>query len=156
MSQNREPKKYEPGPFKSVENGLMGGLARVGIIPHTSLLTVTGRTSGVPRSTPVTIVELDGRRWLVAPYGPVNWVLNARAAGEVQIVRGSSSRSYVVREVGADEAGPVLQRYVEIASAARDYFAAQRGDPAEAFAAEANAHPVFELVPRETSERVGR
>ncbi len=33
-----------------------------------------------PRTNPVTVVEHDGRRWLVAPYGPVSWVHNARAA----------------------------------------------------------------------------
>jgi deazaflavin-dependent oxidoreductase (nitroreductase family) len=148
MSEFGARKTYEPGRFKAVENAMTSVLARVGVIPQTYLLTVVGRKSGVPRSNPVTLVELDGRRWLVAPYGPVDWVRNARVAGEVRVSRGRRSRSFAIREVEADEAAPVLRRYVEVASVARPYFAAQRGDPAPAFAAEATAHPVFELLPR--------
>ncbi len=44
------------------------------------LPTVPGRKSGVPRTTPVALGERDGRRWLVSPYGEVDWVRNLRAA----------------------------------------------------------------------------
>ena len=54
------------------------------------LLTVPGRRSGRPRSTPVTLVEEDGQRWLVAS-GPAGWVTNARAAGQVELSRGRRS-----------------------------------------------------------------
>lgn len=131
----------------------MCAVTRAGFIPHTYLLTTTGRTSGEPRSNPVTVVEVGGSRWLVAPYGPVNWVRNARAAGEVRISRRGSSGTFAVREVDdPDEAAPVLRRYVEVASATREYFAARMGDPLPTFAVEAAAHPVFELIPRETPE----
>jgi hypothetical protein len=54
----------------------------VGLGPgRTSLLTVRGRRSGRLYATPMTLVVEDGRRWLVAPYGAVNWVRNARDAG---------------------------------------------------------------------------
>lgn len=46
-----------------------------------SLLTVRGRTSGQPRTTPVAIVAQDDTRYLFAPYGVVDWVRNLRAAG---------------------------------------------------------------------------
>ena len=49
------------------------------------LLTVRGRKSGLPRTTPVNLIEYQGRRWLVAPYGEVAWVRNVRAAGEVEL-----------------------------------------------------------------------
>ena len=48
------------------------------------LLTVRGRKSGLPRTTPVNLIEYQGRRWLVAPYREVAWVRNVRAAGEVE------------------------------------------------------------------------
>jgi hypothetical protein len=41
-------------------------------------------------------MELEGRRWLVAAYGPGNWVRNARAAGEVTLSRGRRSQTYRV------------------------------------------------------------
>jgi deazaflavin-dependent oxidoreductase (nitroreductase family) len=45
-----------------------------------ALLTVRGRKSGVPRTTGVTVVEIDGKRWLIGMFGDVNWVCNLRAA----------------------------------------------------------------------------
>jgi len=63
------------------------------------LLTTQGRTTGRPRSNPVVPVEHGGRRWLVAPYGLVSWVHNARAAGRVSLTRRRDTRDYTIREV---------------------------------------------------------
>src|SRR5215510_8105131 len=53
------------------------------------LLTVQGRKSGLPRTTPVTVIENAGRRGLISPFGEVNWVRNLRTAGYATItVRG--------------------------------------------------------------------
>jgi deazaflavin-dependent oxidoreductase (nitroreductase family) len=49
------------------------------------MLTVRGRTSGEPRSTPLAIIEVDGRRWVWSPWGNVHWVQNLRAAGQATI-----------------------------------------------------------------------
>ena len=49
------------------------------------LVTVRGRRSGLPRSTPIAIIEASGRRWIWAPWGDVQWVRNLRAAGEATI-----------------------------------------------------------------------
>jgi hypothetical protein len=91
-------------------------------------------------------VDYDGKRWLVATYGAVAWVHNARAAGRVRLQYGRATREYATREVSADEAGPVLKRYVAIATKARAQFEATPDSPVEDFAAEADRHPVFELV----------
>jgi len=45
------------------------------------LLTVKGRRSGLPRTTPVTICEYGGRRGFISPFGETNWARNLRAAG---------------------------------------------------------------------------
>jgi deazaflavin-dependent oxidoreductase (nitroreductase family) len=118
-----------------------------GLVPSTYLLTTTGRKTGKQLTHPVTVVDHDGRRWLVAPYGPVSWVQNARAAGRVRLGRRGQTGNYVVGEVDAAEAGPVLKRYVEVATATRPYFQATRHSPVETFVAEAAGHPVFELIP---------
>ena len=53
------------------------------------LITIRGRNSGLPRTTPVAIIDVDGRRWVWAPWGDVQWVRNLRAAGMATItVRG--------------------------------------------------------------------
>jgi deazaflavin-dependent oxidoreductase (nitroreductase family) len=49
------------------------------------LITVRGRTSGLPRTTPVAIIAVSGRRWIWAPWGEVHWVQNLRAAGRATI-----------------------------------------------------------------------
>ena len=49
------------------------------------ILTVPGRKSGRPRSTPVAIIAVAGRRWIWAPFGEVQWVRNLRAAGRATI-----------------------------------------------------------------------
>lgn len=49
------------------------------------LITIRGRKSGLPRTTPVAIIEVSGRRWVWAPWGEVQWVRNLRAAGRATI-----------------------------------------------------------------------
>ena len=125
----------------------MSGLVRIGLVPRSCLLTTRGRKTGRPRTNPVVPVEHGERRWLVAPYGPVSWVHNARATGQVSLTRRRDTRDYAIREVLPEEAGPVLKRYLRIAPATRRYFQAAKDSPVEDFVAEAGRHPVFELTP---------
>jgi deazaflavin-dependent oxidoreductase (nitroreductase family) len=139
--------QYRPGRGRRVENTIMSALVRAGLVPRSHLLTTRGRKSGLPRTNPVVPVEHGGRRWLVAPYGPVSWVHNARAAGRVSLTRRRDTRHYTIREASPDQAGPVLKRYARLAPSARPYFQATMDSPVEAFTAEADRHPVFELTP---------
>src|SRR5712692_3427259 len=50
-----------------------------------ALLTVRGRTSGLDRTTPVAVVAIGGRRWVIGTFGEVNWVRNLRAAREATL-----------------------------------------------------------------------
>ena len=140
-------RQYRPSRGRRVGDAIMSVFVRAGVVPSTYLLTTRGRKTGRPLTHPVTMVEHDGRRWLVAPYGPVSWVHNARTAGRVSVGRRGDRRSYAIREVPAAEAGPVLKRYVGIATATRPYFQADKDSPVEDFVAEADHHPVFELTP---------
>ena len=66
-----------------------------------ALITIRGRKSGLPRTTPLAIIEVAGRRWIWAPWGDVQWVRNLRAAGRATItVRGRTE------EVTATELDP--------------------------------------------------
>ena len=63
---------------------IIKSLLRAGIpLGPMILLTVRGRTTGEPRTTPVDLLERGDRRWLVATHGGANsnWVRNLRAAG---------------------------------------------------------------------------
>ena len=121
------------------------GLARLGLGPA-SLLTTTGRRTGRLWRTPVIPVRQGDHWWLVAPYGDVSWVLNARVAGQVGLRHGRHAGAYTIREVAAAEAGPILKQYVAVASATRPYFRADPAAPVSEFVAEATRHPVFELT----------
>jgi deazaflavin-dependent oxidoreductase (nitroreductase family) len=126
-------------------NALVSLFARAGIGPI-QLLTTRDRGTGEPHITPVVPVDQGGKRWLVAPYGTVGWVRNAREEGRVQLRYGRATHDYVVREVEADEAGPVLKRYVAVATKTGAQFRATTDSPVADFTAEADRHPVFELV----------
>lgn len=156
MNTERAVKQYQPGRWRRLENVVMSILVRSGVVPSSYLLTTKGRKTGRLRSNPVTIVEHAGRRWLVAPYGPVSWVRNARAAGHVSLTRRLTTDYYVIREASATEAGLVLRRYLAVATATRDYFDADKDDPVERFVAEADRHPVFELIPLDRRLRRSR
>ena len=137
----RPARQYRPGRGRHVENTVMSALTRAGLVPRSYLLTTRGRKTGQPRTSPVVPVEHGGRRWLVAPYGPVSWVHNARAAGRVSLTRRRDTRHYTIREVSPDQAGPVLKRYARLAPSARPYFQATKDSPVEDFVAEADRHP---------------
>jgi deazaflavin-dependent oxidoreductase (nitroreductase family) len=132
---------------RKLVNAVVRPLVRIGLGGrHTYLLTVAGRRSGRLYSTPVTLGELDGERFLVSPYGETAWVLNARAAGEVELRRTGRSERFRVSELPAAEAAPVLRAYLRKAPVTRPFFDVSAGSPLEAFAAEAGRHPVFRLT----------
>ena len=137
---------YRLGLGRRAANRLVRLLLRLGLMPGpTYLLTVPGRRTGRPMSTPVTLVEDGGERWLVAPYGDVGWVRNARAAGEVTLSRSGRSETLPIRELSPADAAPVLQRYVTRVPITRPYFDARPDSSLAAFETESPRHPVFVL-----------
>jgi deazaflavin-dependent oxidoreductase (nitroreductase family) len=64
-------------------------LARGMPMGFNGLLIVPGRNTGVPRTTPLAIIQDGDRRWVWSPWGEVQWVRNLRAAGRATVrVRG--------------------------------------------------------------------
>ncbi|HET7077133.1 MAG TPA: nitroreductase family deazaflavin-dependent oxidoreductase [Chloroflexia bacterium] len=76
------PPRWVFSVFNPIVKFLLG--AGVPLGPN-GILTVPGRKSGRPRSTPVAIIAVAGRRWIWAPFGEVQWVRNLRAAGGATI-----------------------------------------------------------------------
>lgn len=133
-------------------NGVISRVLRIGLpMGPMALLTVRGRKTGLPRSTPVALAR-DGTEWtLVAAYGRVDWVNNLQASGEATItMRGRKVRvvstelplveaALVLRE-SVGSAGPLTMRVVG------PYFDAGPGSSLEAWQHEAMNHPVFRLT----------
>ncbi len=89
---------YRLGPARRAINVAMASMLKIGIGPKSSyLMTTTGRKTGQPRTTPVILVEADGQRWLVSPYGQVSWVHNVRAVPEVSLRRGRTTQRLYAR-----------------------------------------------------------
>ena len=142
------PTSYRRSPARRALNALVRPLARLGLTgPRTHLLTVRGRRSGRPWSTPVSLVEVAGRRYLVAPYGERNWVKNARVARRVELRRGRRRAAHALVEVSGDERVVVLRRYYATTPVTRSFFDVSAGDDDDAWHAEAPRHPVFRLLP---------
>ena len=64
-----------------------------------ALVTIRGRKSGRPRTTPLAIIEVAGRRWVWAPWGDVQWVRNLRAAGRATISVGRRQEAVTATEL---------------------------------------------------------
>jgi len=75
------------------------------------LLTVAGRSTGIPRTTPVAPIQLDGDRYLVQAYPNAEWVENARAAGRGVLARGRKSRIVNLIEVPEPQRQPMLRAF---------------------------------------------
>ncbi len=129
-------------------NRLVKVYVRLGLPPRKyHLLTVRGRNSGRMHTTPVSVMEVNGDRWLVCPYGERQWVKNARAAGEVSLTRGRRTESFRVEEErDPAKSAPVLMRYVREEPITRKFFGVSPDSPMEDFVREAPRHTVFRLA----------
>ena len=142
-------KTYRTTRSARAANAALGFLVRRGLGPgFMRLLTVPGRRTGLPRSTPVVPVRNDRGQWLVAPFGEVGWVRNVRAAGQVTLRRGRVGEELAATELEPREAVPVLREYLAMRPAGKyvqDYFDVTPDADDGAIAAEAPRHPVFSL-----------
>jgi deazaflavin-dependent oxidoreductase (nitroreductase family) len=80
---------------------------------HSVVLTVPGRKSGRPRSTPVTPMHVDGRRYVVATFPGADWVANVRATDSVTLTDGRHTEDNRMIELEPEEAALVLRFFGE-------------------------------------------
>lgn len=99
---------------EKVFNPLVRWLARHGIsLMGSRELRIVGRKSGLVRSNVVNILEMDGRRYLVAPRGTTEWVRNLRAAGGLGELRlGRRVEAFEAVELTDADKLPVLREYL--------------------------------------------
>jgi deazaflavin-dependent oxidoreductase (nitroreductase family) len=128
-------------------NSIVTGLIRLGVpVGSMALLTVPGRKTGQPRSTPIAILEYEGKSYVITPYGAVNWVRNLRAAGRATLRRRGRTDAIVAVELAATDAAPILQHAISrMPSFLRPYFDVTPSSSLEDFEREAASHPTFRL-----------
>jgi len=142
-------KTHRIGPGFRIANAVMTALLRRGVKAGSNvLLTVPGRKSGQPRTTPVTILEWNGERYLQSPFGDVDWVRNLRAAGRATLTRGRRTEPVAAVEVSPAEAAQVYKATIASYPALiKGYFDVTPESPLADFEREAALrHPMFRLV----------
>ena len=142
------PAFREPTPLEKFFNRTFGFLVGLGLGPaHIHLLEVRGRKSGKLYRTPVDLLQLNGKQYLVAPRGRTQWVRNAEAAGEITLKRGSSRQRSRLRPIPDTEKPPILKAYLDnFRREVQRYFSVPAGSRAEDFASIAPNYPAFELL----------
>ncbi len=139
-----------PGWFtRNVFNQLVAFLTRNGVsLQGSRVLAVKGRSSGQWRTTPVNLLEHEGRRYLVAPRGVAQWVRNLRAAGTGELRLGRRSEPFRGRELTDEEKLPVLRSYLKKWKWEVGVFFEGTGPDSsdEQLRAIAPKHPAFEVV----------
>ncbi len=154
MSQGGSASGRDHAPFfVPLLNPIVRRLMRAGVpLGPNALLSVRGRKTGQLHTTPIAVVEIDGRRWVQSPYGEVNWVRNLRASGEAIVTIGRRQEPVtavaLTPEQGAaffqDVLGPYIRRLLIGPWLIRILGAGEiLTDPVGA----AQRHPVFELHP---------
>ncbi|MFJ3442386.1 nitroreductase family deazaflavin-dependent oxidoreductase [Streptomyces sp. NPDC086081] len=141
----------KPGWFtRNVLNRLVAWLTRRGVsVWGSRILAVRGRKSGQWRTTPVNVLTLDGRRYLVAPRGHVQWTHNMRAAGGGELHLGKNVDPFTATEVPDADKAPILRAYLERWKAEVGVFfdGVGPGSPEAELRRIAPDHPVFEITP---------
>lgn len=149
MSHTADPTKTSR--MLAVSNAAVGGAARLGLAPrYCHELLVAGRVSGKVTGRPVNVLDVDGRRYLVAPRGETQWVRNVRAAGAADLRR--SRRVEHIAPIECDDVvKPALLReylrrwHSQVAAFVGDLTAESTDDELRAAAPR---FPVFEIVAR--------
>ena len=138
----------EPSSSEKFLNRVFGFLIGLGIGPaYVYLLQVRGRKSGKLYSTPVNLMEVRGKRYMVAPRGRTQWVRNAEASGEVMFKKGSTRLRFQLRPLADTEKPEILKAYLETYQReVQRFFPVPAGSPVEAFAGLTTSYPAFELT----------
>jgi deazaflavin-dependent oxidoreductase (nitroreductase family) len=94
-------------------NKVFLAMQRIGLgMKDLPVLTVPGRKSGKPRSTPLSVLEHEGQRYLLEGFPGADWARNVRAAdGRATLATGKRREQVRLVELDAQEALPVLRAW---------------------------------------------
>jgi hypothetical protein len=128
-------------------NRIIVAVNRIGISFGTwYILSIRGRKTGKLRSTPVSVLHVNGQRYVVTGFD-THWVKNARKVGKGMLERGHKKEQVILVELPVEERAPILREFPRQVPHGVRYFERLLnipGDP-EALAAAAPRCPVFRL-----------
>lgn len=108
------PSFRAPSLTERMFNRVFGFLVGIGLgFSYNYSLQVRGRKSGKLYSTPINLLEMNGKRFLAAPRGRTQWVRNAEAAGEVALKKGTHTQRFRLRPLEGAEQLAVLKAYLD-------------------------------------------
>jgi len=141
----------EPSAVDRFINRAFGFLVKIGLgLPHNFLLEVRGRKSGRVYSTPVNVLERNGKRYLVAPRGYTQWVRNVIATGEAVLVKGARRERVSLKLIADNDRPEILKTYLDrYKLTVQRYFPIPAGSPLESFQPLAPQYPVFEVIAKD-------
>jgi deazaflavin-dependent oxidoreductase (nitroreductase family) len=148
---NSQPPAFRaPSATERVFNRIFGFVVGLGLgFSYNYLLQVRGRKSGKIYSTPIDLLEIGGKKFLVAPRGHTQWVRNAEAAGGVTLKKGSKRQKFGLRALPDQEKPEILKAYLDqFRREVQTYFPVPAGSAVEAFRPLVPGYPAFELIPR--------
>lgn len=139
----------KPNSFERILNKAFGAMVGLGLgLRHNYPLQVPGRKSGRIYSTPIDLLELKEKRFLVAPRGHTEWARNAEAAGEIVLKKGIKRQIFRIRTVSHEEKPEILKAYLDrFKLTVQRYFPLRAGSAPSAFPEIAEGYPAFELLP---------
>ena len=138
----------QPSLVDRVLNRVFGCLVKFGFgLSHNFLLEVRGRKTGRVYSTPVNLLEHEGKRYLVAPRGYTQWVRNVIASQEATLVKGARQEKIRLSVVADSAKAEILRAYLDrYKLTVQRYFAIPAGSPVEDFKPLTGEYPVFEII----------
>lgn len=130
-----------------IKSGLPMGVRRAPM----ALLTVPGRRTGIPRTTPVALAVKDDGWLLISVHGNTDWAQNLRAAGDATISTRGETTDVTAHELSPAEAAPILRdSMIDAPAVVRnvtgDHFQGTADSPIEVWQQDASTHPVFILI----------
>jgi deazaflavin-dependent oxidoreductase (nitroreductase family) len=139
------PSFRAPSAGERIFNRVFGVVVGLGWgFSYNYLLQVRGRKSGKVYSTPIDLLELSGKRFLVAPRGRTQWVRNAEAAGEITLKRGKLQQKFKLRVLSDQEKPEILKAYLDqFKREVQGYFPVLAGSPVDAFRGLLDSYPAF-------------
>lgn len=155
MTEAHQIGRYRAPTIVAALNPLVRRLIRAGLpLGPNVVLTVRGRSSGLPRSFPVAILDVGSQRYIQSPYGEVNWVHNLRANSEAVLTRGGREELVDAVELAPEEGVVILRsgldRYLRsrwLRPVARLFTGIRPDSTDEEILAHVRQHPMFRLMP---------
>jgi deazaflavin-dependent oxidoreductase (nitroreductase family) len=108
-----QPRTATPPRWLKPMNRVFMTMQRLGLgMKDLPVLTVPGRKSGKPRRTPLSVLELDGQRYVLEGFPGADWARNVRAADGIATLTIGKRRERVrLVELDPQEALPVLRAW---------------------------------------------